>query len=417
MPYNELLKNFSKIRDYMRDFYIYGFRTRSDFGGKIKSARSYDNERRRVESWLGGVMSFRRDAAGKSVFLSVDNRTVPHNPLYRAFRTKSFTDNDIMLHFYILDILADGEALSFRKIADRIAGEYLSYFDAAEPPDDSTVRNKLKEYTALGLLKTERRGREMLYSINQEKWSPKAWQDVLAFASEAMPLGVVGSFLLDRYEKSPEYFSFKHHYLFGALDAEILEELMLCRRERRRAEITFRARRSEKDMQAEVFPLRIYVSTRTGRENLLAYNYQIRRPGMYRLDHIRKVKALDSEPDYERLERAGRSFAEYLWGTSSGPEGNRETEHVEMTLYVGKEERFIVDRLEREKRNGTVSRLDETTYLYQTDVYDAQEMLPWIRTFTGRIIRLECSNDSVVRRFYDDFAQMQQMYETEAADI
>ena len=76
-----------------------------------------------------------------------------------------------------------------------------------------------------------------------------------------------------------------------------------------------------------------------------------------------------------------------------------------------------MDRLEREKRNGTVSRLDETTYLYKTDVYDAQEMLPWIRTFTGRIIRLECSNAAVVRRFYDDFGQMQQMYETEAADI
>ena len=401
----------------MRDFYIYGFRTRSDFGGKIKSARSYDNERRRVESWLGGVMSFRRDAAGKSVFLS---RGQPHGSSQSPL--SGVPDEKFYRQRHYASFLHTGypgrwRGAAFRKIADRIAGEYLSYFDAAEPPDDSTVRNKLKEYTALGLLKTERRGREMLYSINQEKWSPKAWQDVLAFASEAMPLGVVGSFLLDRYEKNPDYFSFKHHYLFGALDAEILEELMLCRRGRRRAEITFRARRSEKDMQAEVFPLRIYVSTRTGRENLLAYNYQIRRPGMYRLDHIRKVKALDPESDYERLERAGRSFAEYLWGTSSGPEGSRETEHVEMTLYVGKEERFIVDRLEREKRNGTVSRLDETTYLYQTDVYDAQEMLPWIRTFTGRIIRLECSNDSVVRRFYDDYAQMQQMYETEAADI
>ena len=60
MAYSELIKNFEKIRSYMRDFYIYGFRTRTEF--VRKSARSYDNERRRVESWLKGAVSFRQDA-------------------------------------------------------------------------------------------------------------------------------------------------------------------------------------------------------------------------------------------------------------------------------------------------------------------------------------------------------------------
>lgn len=50
--YNELIKNFSRIRAYMREFYIYGFKSRSEY--TYKSARSYDNERRRVESWLFG---------------------------------------------------------------------------------------------------------------------------------------------------------------------------------------------------------------------------------------------------------------------------------------------------------------------------------------------------------------------------
>ena len=49
--FQELIKNFDKIRDYMRQFYVYGFKVRSDFDAK--SARTYDNERRRVESWLG----------------------------------------------------------------------------------------------------------------------------------------------------------------------------------------------------------------------------------------------------------------------------------------------------------------------------------------------------------------------------
>ena len=46
MAYSELIKSFEKIRSYMRDFYVYGFKTRMDFDQK--SSRSYDDERRRA---------------------------------------------------------------------------------------------------------------------------------------------------------------------------------------------------------------------------------------------------------------------------------------------------------------------------------------------------------------------------------
>ena len=55
MAYSELVKNFDRIRDYMRQFYVYGFKSRTEYDKK--SARSYDNERRRVESWLGDYMA------------------------------------------------------------------------------------------------------------------------------------------------------------------------------------------------------------------------------------------------------------------------------------------------------------------------------------------------------------------------
>ena len=32
--FQELIKNFDKIRDYMRQFYVYGFKVRSDFDAK-----------------------------------------------------------------------------------------------------------------------------------------------------------------------------------------------------------------------------------------------------------------------------------------------------------------------------------------------------------------------------------------------
>ena len=109
MAYSELVKNFNRIREYMREFYVYGFKSRDEYTGK--SARSYDDERRRLESWLGDYMRFRQTPDGKNVFISIDSRVSRHNPLYKAWKAKSFTDGDITLHFILMDILAVSDTL------------------------------------------------------------------------------------------------------------------------------------------------------------------------------------------------------------------------------------------------------------------------------------------------------------------
>ena len=409
MAYSELIKNFEKIRSYMRDFYVYGFRTRTDFDRK--SARSYDNERRRIESWLGDAMSFRQDASGKRIFISVDSRETPHNPLYRALKARSFTDKDITLHFYILDILADGEKLACKTITERISECCRDIAGASFFPDDSTIRNKLKEYVSLGILNTEKQGREILYFRDDLTWDMDSWKEALSFASEAMPLGAVGSFLLDKYQELPDYFSFKHHYLQGAMDSEILADLLLCRKEKKSALITFSARRSRDGIhQALVYPLKVYISTDSGRENLLAYSFHARRPRMYRLDRIRAVRIMDAQPETEKPEQAGEHFAEHLWGTSGGSGHERNIQTLTMRIRADKDERFAAKRLYREKRNGTVVRLNENTWQFSIKVYDAMEMLPWIRTFTGRIESLACTEPEVTKRFYADLKEMYSIY-------
>ena len=44
-------------------------------------------------------------------------------------------------------------------------------------------------------------------------------------------------------------------------------------------------------------------------------------------------------------------------------------------------EEHVVRRLNREKRCGTVVKIDDTHWRFSADVYDAREMLPWLRTF------------------------------------
>lgn len=66
MAYSELIKNFENIRDYISQFYVYGFKRRKDYDKK--SSRSYDNERRRIESWLGEYMCFTNESTAKVLF-------------------------------------------------------------------------------------------------------------------------------------------------------------------------------------------------------------------------------------------------------------------------------------------------------------------------------------------------------------
>ena len=400
MAYSELIKNFEKIRSYMRDFYVYGFKGRDEFD--TRSARMYDDEYRRVKGWLEGYIDSYYDETGKKVFISIDSRTLSHNPLYVAFRTKSFTDWDITLHFFLLDILSDGPA-TIRECLERITDEYLAAFDA-ELPDEGTIRNKLREYEKMGIVLSEKIGRNLVYSLARPFRQLPAWRDAIDFFSETAPLGVIGSYFP---QKKESVFGFKHQYFLGALDSEVLFDLCRCMEENRGAELTIFSRRKKQELKHPVYPMRFYFSTQTGRQYVLGYHYAFRKPMFFRLDSIRKVRELTAEAQPEKYERFWLDFDQHLWGVSCG---EHTLDHIEMQVHAGPEEGFIADRLDREKRHGTVEQIDDETWKFTADVYDASEMIPWLRTFIGRIVKLECSNENVTRLFREDLEKMRRMY-------
>ena len=399
MAYSELIKDFSRIRPYLRSFYVEGFRHRGDFGQK--SARSYDNERRRMESWLGDYVSVRHDKEGRRVFLSADSRAMPRNPLYQAFRAKSFTTWDITLHFHVLDILGSGDALTVTQVMDELVNR-LFEFDSDELPDESTVRKKLGEYVELGLLCRERRGRETVYALSEDRVDLCSWDVALAFFSEVAPLGVIGAFVQERLPQRFDGFRFKHHYILDALDSEVLYALLYAIGERRPVTLDVRGRRTV------VLPLRVCIGTQNGRQHVIAWSPADDCISFWRLDLIGRVcvgRSLEHPAD---LDRRLEDFCSHAWGVAGND--RRQLDHVEMTIFVGPDEPHVAQRLERERRCGTVERLDATHWRFAADVLDALEMLPWLRTFTGRVTDLRCTNDRVVERFWEDFEMLAEMY-------
>ena len=399
MAYSELIKDFNRIRAYLRSFYVYGFRHRSEYNQK--SARGYDNERRRIESWLGKYMSFGQDEGGRRVFLSVDSRAIPENPLYRAFQAKTFTDLDITLHFLLLDILPETDGLSITDISRKLE-DRLYEFDSWDLPDESTVRKKLKEYTDLGLIRVIKKGRETRYCRSSDIMDLKTWDAAASFFSEAAPLGVTGSYIQNRLSTKFSFFRFKHHYILNALDGEVICDLLPAIRERRLVTFTLSRR------FYTVLPLKIYIGTQSGKQLLMSWVPQWEKISFFRIDRIEHVQTGDICEFPADLAQKMADLSAHAWGISINP--YPETGHIEMTVYAASEERFIVWRLEREKRCGTVTQVDETHWRFSADVYDPSEMLPWLRTFIGRITDLQCTDEEVTARFRTDFAAMADLY-------
>ena len=401
MAYSELIKDFNKIRDYMRQFYVYGFKTRDEYDAK--SARSYDNERRRIESWLGDYMSFRQEPAGKVSFIAVDSADIAANPLYEAFKAKSFTANDIILNFFILDILQPDVRMSVAEITEIIDEEYTYLFEEPRLFDEATVRNKLREYAKAGILVTEKDGRRLLYGRSVDTVDLDAWKEAIAFFSEVDPVGVIGSFLLDKMPERLDLFTYKHHYILHALESDIICTLLDAITDDCTVQITFRDKSS-----LVIIPFLIGMSTENGRGYLLGCEAGKKRFRMFRLDRIQKAMKGDFAPEKAALADSAADFTSHLWNAATG--WGTSTDHLEMTLRIEPKDIHILRRLEREGKHGRVEPLGDDRYRFTIDVFEATEMIPWIRTFIGRIEKLTCDNPAVERRFYGDLETMYEMY-------
>ena len=238
-------------------------------------------------------------------------------------------------------------------------------------------------------------------------------RDAAAFFSEVAPCGVIGSFLPDVVDGGGDgngdgIFTFKHHYITGTLDSGIMCELLSAMHEKRDVTVSSRPSRSKKTYSDKVTPLRIFISAGGGREYLLAYDINSRRVLPFRLDNIISADAGEVCPDFDARRAILDRMLPHIWGVDT--QGSARLEHVSFTVYHRDDEEHIPARLEREKRCGSVERLDKNHTRFEADVYDANELFPFIRTFICRITKLEFSDKRKDAKFRRDLEAMYALY-------
>lgn len=411
--FQELVKSFPKTREYIRDFFVYGFKTREEF--KYKSSRTYDNERRRLESWLGGYVRKDHAANGSNISLAIDSNLLDTNPLFQVWKTKSFTDNDIVLHFLILDLLRDGTERDVEEITDCLLNQYEVLFEA------QTVRRKCNAYGKEGLLCKKKAGKKVVFSLDDSivTWlrsNENIW-DALAFYQMADAFGIIGNELSEQLDFHNGTFRVKHSFFVYTLEEEILLELLDAMNREMNVKLEIRSSKRGNVSTVACTPLQVFTSTRSGRRFLCAYVKRNKRFTCFRLDTVKHVSPLEPCSHYGELREKLDRNRQKLWGVSFQSMGGRHLDKLVMTIQVREpDELYIVDRLKREGRGGTVTKIQENIYRYEIEVFDCNEMLPWIRTFIGRIVSFECTVESIRRRFYQELWTMYRMYEIGGED-
>lgn len=405
--FSELIKSFSKSREYVRDFFVYGFKTRDEFAGW--SGRTYDNERRRLESWLAGYVRQDYTEKGKNIYLSIDSNLLDTNPLYRVWKAKSFTDNDIMLHFYILDYLLCENKKTADEITDGILEKYGVFFDA------QTVRRKCNEYAGEGILLKTKDGREVLYSLNASPRGLFAEAPMLAEAVKlyqlCAPIGILGNTVMENLGFENDVFRVKHSFFVHTLEDEALLDILRAMHDERAVLLKLKSSKNDNLQEQGGVPLKIFISTRTGRRYVCLYITEKKKFTCFRLDAVKEVKPQEKYPDYKDIREGLDRNKERAWGVSFQNESRTHTERVKLTVHINeKTEEHIINRFKREGKGGVLSRVAPDTFTYETEVFDANEMLPWIRSFIGRIIDVQSDSEKLAGLFKRDFYETYKMY-------
>ena len=276
--------------------------------------------------------------------------------------------------------------------------ELLDYATKMCVEENWPINIKLNEYDE-----------EKMFNWNEQQ-TMKFWEKYLIkYFSETAPCGVIGSFLLDKMNESQNFFSYKHHYINSALDSQVLYNIFDAISKKSYMVATNFDRALGEEIKIKVVPLKVLSGAQDGRQHLIAYNEDLCTFSTYRLDYLSYVKTGSECKNFQKYRSLLTECEKYMWSVNVRSSAENLAK-IEFTVFVDDNEAYIVNRLEREKRGGTVTKIDNNHYKFSFETYKANDLIPWIRTFICRITDLYISDEEAYGRIKNDLNEMYELY-------
>lgn len=443
--FREVIKKFNKVRIYLCDFLVYGYKRRALF--QKKSGRTYDDEKRRICSYLGEYVKESYGKNGKQISISMSTSTLLVNPLYRCYEAKSFTPNDIQLHFYLLDLLQQEEKMDLNELTDELMTQYGADIDG------QLVGRKLKEYYTMGIFLRQKEKTKWVYSLaedifedfrndyesgkeekeensrNRQMMEKSSLDErgelagrkelskreqlelFLGFYAMEAPLALVGHYIQNSLQMKNQWFLFGNYFIGWTLEDEVLLTTLEAIRNRMRMEVKTFANMEGKISVYHVVPFFIMTSVQNGRRYIGAYHEEREHYAALRMDYIDHVEILNSSEEYQRKKDEILDMRKYIWGVSWSGKGEKEVHTLRFQVcYDEHREEAFYHRMKAQARHGQVRKVGKNRLEFVIWLYDVFEIMPWVRGFMGRICEMECSEEKFIQMFREDLQRMKELY-------
>ena len=378
--YQELVKSFDNIRKLAQDFYIYGYNGRGDF--PFMSERMYDNELRRVKSYLKNYVKTVKQKDKKTVAITSESVSKTVNPLFLLFSGKSFTNVDCFLHFVLIDILCDHKERTLNEITDEIYNNYD--FDVI---DTMTIRHKLFEYGELGIVKINKKGNRNYFSLQDSIVFDEDLIEAIVFFQNILPAGYIVSPLVEGYKS---IFLYKQIFFSNVLDDEYI--LALLKAIERKASIRIKQKSHRHDVFRSGVPLRIIHNMITGRRYV-------------------KVKQKTNNCVDVRIDKIEAIYIDEETVNNDITVNEEKMRYLKVTVSVSDDEKFIIDRMNREIGEEQIEKIEDNIYCFTLYAKELLDVVPYVRTYFGRIISLESDNDYIIKKLRKDLGLTIDLYE------
>ena len=404
VSYKKTFKNYNRLRDFIRNVFLYGCRNRKDYLElNIKKSRTYDDFIRILSDCLGTEF-IKRNTSGHTKNLSFANDMYqnPYNFLIRTYFNKTLNKNTYCMIIVMQILAAARTPLSTQEINDNVPG-FKPYSDV----DDIVYNEKIIEtlnYTAINralidLLKTGliiKKGKKYSTATNiLENLTLSEIKELAAactFYTNITPVSVPGYYFTDTLKRfaaykfkytlnEANYWQYRGCNLIQIVDDEIICVILQAIRNNKNIKFVYRN-------QAEsvtATPIAIASDYPYGR------TYLITKQGIiYRIDKIQTITPIEKDR---------------LNVTASGKTSNNKTIDLIFTFTSEDNPReviFIKDRLEKEAAWMKIDKLSDDCYRYTAQVQDAVKFAPWIRTFHKYVSLGKTSDQELAARLIDD---------------
>ena len=427
--FSDFIKHYNIIRNVLRDVFLYGCFSREGLEDKRKlSSRKISYEIRRIQQYVEEeFIRTDRDGRYKLLALTYDSIRNTENFLVKTYMTKSFTRADLILYFYLLMSLnIQGKPSCFRDIEEHLIGEGLISYDNLS---SKTIERKLDEMcSSLGVLTCETIKRAKHYSIAGDilqrldnKEVVELLTAVSLFKNILFPVTAgyyCESSLKDYagYERgislnSKDYFQYKNLHYHPVIEEQELWQILKAIHERKYIILEYRLSPSKRENNERELlrPYKIRYDISCGRFYLVAYDKRDR-CAIFRLDKIEEVEIIDSTYEKGNIEEAYKKDMKYSWSTVQlSPGKNPEKVKLEINIVEPKES-YILERIKSEVQEGTVERIEQGRYHLDMLVNDSNEMVPWIRSYSGYIRVIQ--GRGLIKRMSEDWKEMLEIYGT-----